>query len=145
MLRRWKTHMHRTLSALFVVAVAACSSVPHVANPSSDAPEARYLAATPIKPASSYAEALQVWRDAYDLNAWIGARFEYDSGSVHSGVRAVSRPGGGLISGGGVLRAQDAKAGYRPIRLVMESGHGKYLMVEAADSGHERLGEDAMR
>ena len=79
MLRRWKTHMHRTLSALFVVAVAACSSAPHVANPSPDAPEARYLAATPVKPASSYAEALQVWRDAYDLNAWIGARFEYDS------------------------------------------------------------------
>ncbi len=71
--------MHRTLIAAFVIALAACRSLPGTADPSSDVPEGRYSTATLISGASSYAEALQVWRDVDDLNAWIGARFEYDS------------------------------------------------------------------
>lgn len=71
--------MLRTLTVLFVVAIAACSSAQNAANPYSDAPDTRFLAAAPVKPVSSYTEALQVWGDAEDLNAWISARFEYDS------------------------------------------------------------------
>jgi hypothetical protein len=70
--------MHRSLTALLVVALAACSSLPDAADPLSDAPESRYIAAAPIKAALSYAQALQLWHNAEDLNAWIGTKFEYD-------------------------------------------------------------------
>lgn len=48
------------------------------ADPASDAPEGRTLATTPLRDAASYGEALARWRDASDVNAWIGAHFEYD-------------------------------------------------------------------
>jgi hypothetical protein len=70
--------MHRTLTVLILVALAACSSLTDAADPLSDAPEDRYIATTPIKVAPSYEQALLIWRNAEDLNAWIGTRFEYD-------------------------------------------------------------------
>jgi hypothetical protein len=70
--------MHRTLTVLILVALTACSSLPDAADPLSDAPEDRYIATTPVKAASSYEQALLIWRDAEDLNAWIGTKFEYD-------------------------------------------------------------------
>jgi hypothetical protein len=53
------------------------------ADPASDAPEARTppttaLPTTPLRQAASYDEALARWRGADDVNAWIGAHFEYD-------------------------------------------------------------------
>jgi hypothetical protein len=47
-------------------------------DPASDAPEGRMPAATPLRNAESYDDALARWRDADDVNAWIGAHFEYD-------------------------------------------------------------------
>ena len=44
----------------------------------SDAPEQRYAGAASPKEARTYAASLALWRDAEDVNAWIGARFEYD-------------------------------------------------------------------
>ena len=70
--------MHRTLTVLILVALAACSSLPNAADPLSDAPEGRYIPTTPINAASSYEQALLIWRNAEDLNAWIGTKFEYD-------------------------------------------------------------------
>ena len=58
--------------------LAACSAMPEVADPSSDAPEAHVAAGRPYKDAPTYREALKLWRSAEDINAWIGARFEYD-------------------------------------------------------------------
>lgn len=46
------------------------------ADPASDAPEQRNRGL--FTPAASYAEALRAWRNAEDVNAWIGAKFEYD-------------------------------------------------------------------
>jgi hypothetical protein len=48
------------------------------ADPASDAPEGRTRAAVPLRDATSYDDALARWRDASDVNAWIGAHFEYD-------------------------------------------------------------------
>jgi hypothetical protein len=45
---------------------------------SSDAPQGARVFAGPVKEAGSHAEALRVWRDAEDVNAWIGAHFVYD-------------------------------------------------------------------
>ncbi|HEX2542243.1 MAG TPA: hypothetical protein VHM00_14315 [Caldimonas sp.] len=66
--------------AVVVVAglLAACAGLPERADPASDAPELRRASTAPAadEPAS-YADALQAWRTAEDVNAWIGARFEY--------------------------------------------------------------------
>lgn len=65
-------------AAVLVVALSACGTVPEAADPASDAPEATRATTASFKPAASYAEALATWRTPEDVNAWIGARFEYD-------------------------------------------------------------------
>jgi len=51
---------------------------PVTADPASDAPESRSAHGGRYTQAASYAETLRLWRSADDVNAWIGARFEYD-------------------------------------------------------------------
>ena len=51
---------------------------PVTADPASDAPESRSAYGGRHTQAASYGETLQLWRAAEDVNAWIGARFEYD-------------------------------------------------------------------
>ena len=48
------------------------------ADPLSDAPESRTVPSRSLVEAASYDEALVRWRGADDVNAWIGARFQYD-------------------------------------------------------------------
>ena len=69
----------RTLLAVAVVALlGACTSLPERADPQSDAPDGRAPSAAGFVAPPSYDAALQTWRGADDVNAWIGARFEYD-------------------------------------------------------------------
>ena len=70
--------MRTNIVAFLAVLLAACSSVPHVADPASDAPEARVAPGYPFRDVSSYGEALKTWRSASDVNAWIGAKFQYN-------------------------------------------------------------------
>lgn len=70
--------MRTTLAALAATILAACSSGSMVVDPASDAPEARMPGRSPLKAASSYSEALTLWQDTDDVNAWIGATFQYD-------------------------------------------------------------------
>jgi hypothetical protein len=58
--------------------LGACAALPERADPLSDAPEARSQSAAGFVAPPSYSAALQTWRRAEDVNAWIGARFEYD-------------------------------------------------------------------
>jgi len=51
---------------------------PVTADPAPDAPESRSAYGGRHTQAVSYGETLQLWRAAEDVNAWIGARFEYD-------------------------------------------------------------------
>jgi hypothetical protein len=53
-------------------------SDPASADPASDAPESRSAYGGRYTEAASYGEALKLWRSAEEINAWIGARFEYD-------------------------------------------------------------------
>lgn len=66
------------LAVMASLGLAACASVSGGADPASDAPEARTRSDVPLKPVRSYGEALLTWHNAADVNAWIGARFEYD-------------------------------------------------------------------
>lgn len=69
--------MRLLLLALFACLPASAALSQH-ANPESDAPEMRVTSGLAVKEAASYAEALARWRNADDVNAWIGAHFEYD-------------------------------------------------------------------
>jgi hypothetical protein len=51
---------------------------PVTADPASDAPESRSTYGGQYTQTASYAETLRLWRGADEVNAWIGARFEYD-------------------------------------------------------------------
>ncbi|HET9205164.1 MAG TPA: hypothetical protein VFO28_02925, partial [Burkholderiaceae bacterium] len=64
-----------------VAVVLACGlggAIAQRADPASDAPESRSLPTRPLVQADTYDEALARWRGADDINAWIGARFQYD-------------------------------------------------------------------
>ena len=65
--------------AVAVAALAGCGSLSSTADPASDAPETRISGGGRFTQAASYDEALRLWRGAEDVNAWIGARFEYDT------------------------------------------------------------------
>ena len=69
----------RTLLAVAAVALlGACTALPERADPLSDAPDGRAPSAAAFVAPPSYDAALQTWRGADDVNAWIGARFQYD-------------------------------------------------------------------
>lgn len=71
---------------LFAVLAAAavlaggCALAPLAADPGSDAPERRASpgASAAVPRPDSYGQALASWRTPEELNAWIGAVFEYD-------------------------------------------------------------------
>ena len=70
--------MRNLIAVLLAAWLGACSSLPERADPLSDAPDARASTAAAFVAPPSYDAALQSWRSADDVNAWIGARFEYD-------------------------------------------------------------------
>jgi hypothetical protein len=66
---------------LLLASMLACglgAAAAQRADPLSDAPEQRSVPAGSRVEAHSYDEAIARWRDADDVNAWIGAHFEYD-------------------------------------------------------------------
>ena len=70
--------MSRVLAPLLAAFLAACSALPESADPASDAPEGPRPRVAAFKEATSYSNALQVWRTPEDVNAWIGAKFQYE-------------------------------------------------------------------
>jgi hypothetical protein len=57
-----------------------CGTLPASSDAASDAPEPNARAAVRSLPMpASYAEALAAWHAPRDVNAWIGAKFEYDT------------------------------------------------------------------
>ncbi len=61
------------------LALTSCAvAPPPAADPASDAPEAAFVRPRATKLPDSYAEAIGAWRTPSEVNAWIGARFEYD-------------------------------------------------------------------
>jgi hypothetical protein len=63
---------------LWLLLCCAGTALAQRADPASDAPEDRVRPGTPLVDAASYDDALGRWRGADDVNAWIGAHFEYD-------------------------------------------------------------------
>ncbi|MGZ8702625.1 MAG: hypothetical protein ACXWZY_10105, partial [Gaiellaceae bacterium] len=64
--------------ALAAAALAACGPLAAADDAASDAPERQGHVAV-FQDAESYPAALRVWRTPEDVNAWIGAKFRYDT------------------------------------------------------------------
>jgi hypothetical protein len=130
--------LRRLLGATAIVLLAACGAVPQVADPASDAPEGRAASSVPLKDARSYDEALESWRSAEDVNAWIGARFEYDPERAialsetqrgRAGPIAIAAPAAFFHDPRGVC-VDLARFGVETLRRIDPASKPAYLMIE---------------
>jgi len=81
--------------AAFAIALCFCAPYARAADPLSDAPEDREWSARNVPDFPSYAQAVRAWRTPEDLNAWIGAKFEYDAerSMLLSETQRAQKPG----------------------------------------------------
>lgn len=128
------------LLLLLLLTTAASASLLEAADPRSDAPELRGAPATAFKDAPTYRQALQTWRTPEDLNAWIGARFEYDMPRAmrlsetqrgKSGSLAIHRPNDFFAAPAGVC-VDLARFGVETLRAIDPAVQASYLMLEFA-------------
>jgi len=110
------------------------------ADPQSDAPEPTFVAGSsrPLVDAASYAEALARWRDAGDINAWIGARFRYDPARAlrlsetqrqRNGTLPIAAPAAFFAQPHGVC-VDLSRFGVETLRQLDPSAKARYLMIE---------------
>lgn len=76
--RRRATSLLGVLALPALSALSACTAPRPQAVAASDAPEPWDRAAVAYQDAPGFDQALALWRTPEDINAWIGARFEYD-------------------------------------------------------------------
>ena len=132
--------MRRVLFLLVTSALTACAAVHDTADPISDAPEFQRRSTTAFKDAASYAEALQTWRTLEDVNAWIGARFEYDWSRAillpetqrnRSAQLPIYTPHEFFVSPSGVC-VDLSRFAVETLRTMDPSMKANYLMIEFA-------------
>ncbi len=81
--------MRQTATTLVLALLGGCAMAPPVSDPASDAPERRVTAPEQVRKYPTYREALDAWRRPEDVNAWIGAAFEYEAKRVKGDTSAV--------------------------------------------------------
>jgi hypothetical protein len=125
-------------SALLAVAFAATlAAAPPTADPASDEPEARDAPA-PVRTFASYGEALDAWRSVDEVNAWIGAHFEYDTARAIALSETQRQRDGGLpIHAPAVFFEAPrgvcvdlARFAVETLRSVAPQSKPRYLMIE---------------
>jgi len=131
----------RTVLAIAALALAAaCSATSEIADPASDAPEGRRPADPARKPVASYAEALRTWRGAEDVNAWIGASFEYDMARAlrlsetqrgRAGTLPIAPPAAFFADPRGVC-VDLSRFAVETLRALDAEARPRYLMIEFA-------------
>ncbi|HEY6513111.1 MAG TPA: hypothetical protein VI032_14085 [Burkholderiaceae bacterium] len=134
----------RAWRAVLVWAMLLCGAgwtagnEPPRADPASDAPEQRFAARGAAPAPASYAEALQTWRRAEDLNAWLGERFEYDgaralrlseSQRARSGTLPIHDPAAFFASPRGVC-VDVSRFAVESLRVIDPQAKAGYLMIE---------------
>lgn len=131
--------MMRAIPAfLAACAIAACANAQTTADPASDAPESRPAVAAGMKFPASYPEALAAWRNIDDVNAWIGARFEYDlnraarlseTQRAQNGRVEIHRPEAFFAGPSGIC-VDLARFAVETLRAVAPETKPRYLMIE---------------
>jgi hypothetical protein len=124
--------------ALLWVNAGAWAAVEQRADPMSDAPEHRSAAHSQAPIVASYDEALETWRRAEDLNAWLGERFEYDTARAlrlsetqraRSGTLPIHDPRAFFDSPRGVC-VDVARFAVETLRVIDPQAKASYLMIE---------------
>jgi hypothetical protein len=132
--------MPRVLAILLLASMAACTTFPEATDPSSDAPEVQGRQAASFKDAASYQQALQVWRTPEDVNAWIGAKFEYDMSRAmllsetqrsSSGQLPIYQPHEFFAAPSGVC-VDLSRFAVETLRHIDPDARASYLMIEFA-------------
>lgn len=126
------------LLLLATVFLAGCGALPSTYDPASDAPEARTGDATAAARYASYADALAAWRGPADVNAWIGASFEYDldRAVALSESQRANAPGPAIIEPGAFyarprgICVDLARFAVETLRQVSPDSKARYLMIE---------------
>ncbi|MBI5257755.1 MAG: hypothetical protein HY855_14725 [Burkholderiales bacterium] len=125
-------------AVLAALGLAACSTAPPAADPASDAPEATARADQPYTQAATYEATLALWRGAADVNAWIGARFEYDLARAvqlsetqrqRNGQLPIHAPAAFFGAPKGVC-VDLARFAVETLRVVDPPARPAYLMIE---------------
>jgi len=127
----------RSLTAL-AFALSVFASYANAADPNSDAPEGRERSAMHVPNFPSYAQAVQAWRTPEDLNAWIGARFEYDGerSMVLSETQRAQKPGPPIYPPAEFFAAPKgicvdlSHFAVETLRAVAPDLKARYLMIE---------------
>lgn len=130
----------RRLAAVLALALMAWAGPATATEPDGDAPDdalPRHTAA--VREAGSYEATLRLWRDAADINDWIGARFEYDRARAlqlsetqrnAAGTRlAIHAPSDFFVQPNGVC-VDLARFGVESLRVVDPDRRPRYLMIE---------------
>ena len=147
LLRLQGANMRAMFAPLAAALLVACGTLPDRADPASDAPEARSAGGSPVKEAATYHEVLPLWKNADDLNAWIGAKFQYDMARAmqlsetqrRQGARLpVHRPDAFFAAPSGVC-VDLARFAVETLRAVDPAARPVYVMIEfepVAVAGH---------
>ena len=129
----------RLRAAVCALAVMG-ATLASAADPASDAPEARVASAVAPKQAATYAASLQLWRNAEDVNDWIGARFEYDmeralrlseTQRANAGPLPIPPPEAFFAAPKGVC-VDLSRFGVETLRAIEPRSKPAYLMIEFA-------------
>jgi hypothetical protein len=130
--------MRIALGPLLLALVAACTTVPQAAD-LSDAPEG-HSHVTEFKDAATYSQALQLWRNPDDVNAWIGARFHYsmpramqlsESQRTKTGQVPIYEPREFFGAPSGIC-VDLSRFAVETLREINPGLHANYLMIEFA-------------
>jgi hypothetical protein len=130
--RRWLA------AAAVAAALLAGGAARAQSDPAADAPDPGARPAYSGPALASYAQALQAWRRPEEVNAWIGARFDYDNG------RALQLSESQRAGGNGPQIAEPAAFFERPVgicvdlsrfavetlRVIAPEAEPHYLMIE---------------
>lgn len=121
-----------------MVFISACNAPSSIADSASDAPEFSRLPPSNSKEVASYQDALRTWRTPEDINAWIGAKFVYDtpralalSETQRSGNNAISvyEPGEFFATPAGVC-VDLSRFAVETLYRIAPDTHPNYIMIE---------------
>lgn len=137
--------MQRRMLVIAAASLAAgCAARPpqsdaaSAADPASDAPESGRATTVLAGAPGSYAEALQRWKNAEDVNTWIGARFEYDleramllseTQRSRGGRMPIHEPAAFFAAARGVC-VDLARFAVETLRAVDPASRPGYVMIE---------------